>query len=203
MGLLKGPASFVEFGIVDGANPTPTESDFISERIKTLAFQDIDDTYDEYSVGWVSVIDMFDSKFLQGNEAMGNFVFVSMRVDERKVPAAVLNKFVAKEEARIRVERQIPRLSRGMKIEIKERIKAELTTKAKPVPTVTDVFWSTSTGTIYFFSTNKKMQAIFEDKFRKTFGLLISQKVPSTIAESFIPDVAQFQIDALSACTFI
>ncbi len=53
MGLLKGSASFVRF-TVDGDLPE-NPLDYIAERIALFSFQDIDDTYDEYSIGWVSV----------------------------------------------------------------------------------------------------------------------------------------------------
>ena len=52
MGLLKGTASFVRFSVL-GELPENT-LDFIADRVVAFSFQDIDDSYDEYSIGWVS-----------------------------------------------------------------------------------------------------------------------------------------------------
>ena len=37
--------------------------DYIAERVSLFSFKDIDDSYDENSIGWVSVFNMFDSEF--------------------------------------------------------------------------------------------------------------------------------------------
>ena len=103
MGLLAGTASFTRFR-VEGELPNNTW-DFIAEQVAKHSFKDIDETLDEFSLGWVSIGDMFDSKFSYGSYAAGDYVALSMRMDERKVSSAVLKKFASKEEARIKEEK--------------------------------------------------------------------------------------------------
>ena len=67
---------------------------------------------------------------------MPNDIVLSMRIDERKVPSAVLKKFCMKEEERARKEKQVPKLSRGHRLDIKESVKLMLTKKAVPIPAV-------------------------------------------------------------------
>ena len=173
MGFLKGSASFVRFGVEGELPENPL--DYIADRIVSFAFRDIDDTIDEYSVGWVSVLDMFDSQFEYGSYMAGDYITLTLRIDERKVSSAILKKFVMKEEDRVRREKELPRLSRSMKAQIKERIRTELIRKAIPIPSTYELCWNLSESTLLFFSTNKKAQAILEDYFKESFGLLIRQ----------------------------
>lgn len=198
--LLTGAANFMEFQI-DGFLPEENQLSFIHDRIKQFSFQDIDDTYDEYSIGWVSVLDMFDNTFAFASDMNGDFVTISFRVDERSVPGAVLKKYVEKECRREMTEKQIPRLSRSMKVQIRERIRTEFMRKAKPSPTVVNLAWDLAGNRVWFFSTNKKVQALLEDFFWETFGLRLRQNVPYVAAESIIPDVTA--LEAITECSFV
>ncbi len=186
MGLLNGTASFVRFS-VDGDLPE-NAWDFIAERVSLFSFKDIDDTYDENSLGWVSIGNMFDSAFRYASYANGNFVTLSLRFDERKVSSAILKKFVQKEEERIKKEKQIPKISRVHRVEIKERILSELMKKALPLPSVFDLSWNVSDSTLLFFTTNRKAHSLLEDYFKKTFDLSLIQQVPYTTAENLLED---------------
>ena len=186
MGFISGSASFVRFS-VEGDLPENVW-DFIAERVAAFSFQDIDETYDEFSIGWVSVINMFDADFAYASYANGDYVTLTLRTDERKVSPAILKKFCAKEEERIKKERQIPKIGKAMKTEIKERMRTELMRKAVPVPAVYDLCWNLAESTLLFFSTNKKAQAQLEDFFKETFGLTIMQQIPYLTAEHLIDE---------------
>lgn len=186
MGLMKGTAGFVRFS-VEGDLPENIW-DYIAERITAFSFKDIDDTYDEDSLGWVSISNMFDTEFDYASYAAGNYVTLSMRLDERKISAAIVKKFVAKEEERIKKEKQIPKISRSMRVEIKERIQNELMRKAPPMPSVFDLCWNLEDSTLLFFSTNKKAQALLEDLFKETFGLTIMQQIPYLCGEHLLDE---------------
>ena len=137
MGFVSGSASFIRFG-VEGELPSNT-LEFIADRIASFSFRDIDDNMDEYSIGWVSVMNMFDAGFRYASFMNGDYVTVTLRIDERKVSPAILNKFVQKEEERIKAEKQIPKIGRTLKAEIKERVQTELIRKAIPIPSVFDL----------------------------------------------------------------
>ncbi len=201
MGFLSGAASFVRFG-VEGDLPENIW-DYIAERVAAFSFQDIDDTYDEYSIGWVSVTNMFDAEFEYGSYANGDYVTLSLRIDERKVSQAILKKFCAKEEERIKKERQLPKIGKAMKMEIKERIQTELMRKAMPVPVVYDLCWSLADSTLLFFSTNKKAQAQLEDFFKETFGLLLMQQIPYITAEHLLDKEGAEQLAQIGPEIFV
>ncbi|WP_457573581.1 recombination-associated protein RdgC [Desulfolithobacter sp.] len=177
MGFITGSASFMRFS-VEGEPPPGNFWDFVAERVAAHSFRDIDDTLDEYSIGWVSVANMFDSDFAYGSYAAGDYVVLSMRIDERKVSAAVLKKYVLKEEERVRAERQVPKLSRSVRLEIKERVRTELVRKAPPIPAVYDLCWNLANSTLLFFSTSKKAMVLLEELFRDTFDMSIVLQIP-------------------------
>jgi len=189
MGFLSGSSSFVRFSI-DGELPE-NPLDFITDRISAYAFEDIDDNFEEYSIGWVSIMSMFDSSFSYASHLFGDYVVLSLRIDERKVSPTILKKFVQKEEERVKKEKQVPKLGRTIKLEIKERVKTELTRKAMPVPAVYDMVWSLPESSLYFFTTNKKAHMLLEDFFKDSFGLLIMQQIPYTTAEHLLSDENQ------------
>ncbi len=176
MGLLSNSASFVRY-TVEGELPE-NFWDFAARQIAEDSFRDIDDTFDEQSIGWVSVQNMFDNKFEYASYAVGDNLVLSLRVDERKVSTSILKKFCLKEEERIKKERLIPKLSRTQRLEIKENVKMQLLKRAVPGTAVYDLCWNLADGVLYFFSTNVKAQSILEDFFKDTFGLQIMLQIP-------------------------
>lgn len=176
MGLLSRTATFVRYA-VEGELPSGFW-EFAAERIAQFSFQDIDDTFDEYSIGWVAIDNMFDSSFAHASYALGDYIVLSLRVDERKVASTLLHKYALKEEERIKKEKQVPRLSRSHKIQIREDIRLQLMKKSMPVPAVYDLCWNLANNTLLFFSTNTKAQSVLEDFFKECFGMRIILQVP-------------------------
>ena len=176
MGLLSRTATFVRYA-VEGVLPG-NFWEFAAERIAKFSFQDIDDTFDEYSIGWVSIDNMFDSSFAYASHAVGDYIVLSMRIDERKVSQTLLHKYALKEEERIKKDKQVPRLSRSHRVRIKEDIRLQLVKKSLPVPCIYDLCWNLADNTVLFFSTNSKAQSVLEDFFKECFGLRIILQVP-------------------------
>lgn len=201
MGFIKGTASFVRFA-VEGELPENIW-DFIADRVVTFAFRDIDDTYEEDSLGWVSVLNMFDTEFDYASYAAGNFVTLSMRLDERKVSSVIVKKYVQKEEERIKKEKDLRKISRSMRVEIKERIQNELMRKALPMPAVFDLCWNLENSTLLFFSTNKKAQALLEDLFKESFGLSLIQQIPYLCGEHLLDEEDADKLAMISTDVFM
>lgn len=195
MGLLTGSASLTRFTVIGKLPESFWE--FAAQRINAMSFRDIDETMDEYSIGWVSVADMFDAGFAYSSYAAGDYIVLTMRVDERKVSPAVLKKYVAKEEERIRRERQVERLNRSVRLEIRERVRAELVRKAPPIPATYDLCWNLADNILFFFSTNKKAMAQLEDLFKETFHLSIVLQIPWLMGERMVDDDLKASYEAL------
>jgi DNA recombination-dependent growth factor C len=189
MGLLSRTSTFVRYS-VEGQLPDKFW-DFAAERIAQFSFRDIDETFDEYSIGWVSVENMFDSTFAHASYAVGDQIVLAMRIDERKVSPTLLKKFSLKEEDRLKKERQIPRLSRSQRVQIKEDIRLQLVKKALPVPSVYELSWNLANNTVLFFSISTKAQSILEDFFKECFGFTVILQVPYLAAANLLDDSQQ------------
>ena len=186
MGLLSRATTFVRYA-VEGELPG-SFWEFAAERIAQFSFRDIDDTFDEYSIGWVSIDNMFDSSFAHASYAVGDYIVLSLRIDERKVSSTLLQKYSRKEEERIKKEKQIPRLNRSQRVQIKENIRLQLVKKSLPVPSVYDLCWNLANGTVMFFSTSAKAQSVLEDFFKECFGLRIILQVPFLAAAHLLDE---------------
>jgi len=201
MGLLSNSSSFVRYAVT-GELPERF-LDFVAERIRSFSFRDIDDSFEEKSIGWVSVHNMFDSDFAYASYAAGDYIVLSLRIDERRVSPAVLKKFAMKEEERVKKEKQVPRLNRAHRQEIKENVRLMLLKKAVPVPAVYDLCWNLADSTLLFFSTNKKAQEILENFFKDTFGLTLTLQIPYLTAEHLVSEEEQGALGELHADIFI
>lgn len=201
MGLLSSSSQFIRY-TVEG-DPPPDFWNFAASRIASHSFRDIDDTYEELSIGWVAVDNMFDAEFEGASFAIADYLVLALRVDERKVSPAMLKKFCMKEEARILKERQLPRLSRGQKTELKENVKLALMKKTLPTAKVFDLCWNLADGSLLFFSTNDKAQEILENFFKDTFGLPLIRKIPFNIAEQLLDDTERAGLATLQPDIFI
>ena len=201
MGLLSGSATFVRYA-VEGELPA-NFWDFAAERIAAFSFRDIDDTYDERSVGWVSALNMFDSSFEFASYSAGDYVVLTLRIDERKISNAALRKFTAKEEERIKKERQVPKLARSHRVEIKDNMKLMLTKRAVPIPAVYDLCWNLSEGTVLFFSTNKKAQEEVEGYFKETFGLQLKLQIPYLTAGHLLDEAGEERLANITPTIFV
>jgi DNA recombination-dependent growth factor C len=200
-GLLSNSASLVRYAIE--GEPPVNFWDFAAERIRRHSFRDIDDTFDERSIGWVSVLNIFDSQFAYASYAAGDYLMISMRVDERKVAPAILKKFCLKEEERLKREKQLPRLNKRQRMEIKESVHLMLLKKSVPGTAVFDLAWNLAEGTVLFFSTNKKAQETLEEFFKETFDLRLVLQIPYLTAAHLLDAGEQELLEQLNPEIFI
>lgn len=201
MSLMSGAVNFVRY-TVEGTLPE-NFWEFAAERIARHSFRDIDDTFDERSIGWVSVWDMFDSQFAYASYAVSDYIVLAMRIDERKVSPALLKKFCAKEEERIKKERQLPKLNRRQRNEIKENIQLMLLKKSLPTAAVYELCWNLADSTLLFGSTNKKAQEVLEEFFRESFDMHLVLQVPYMTAENLLPPERRKALSDIRPAIFI
>ncbi len=160
------------------------------EAINRHHFSEMEYSLREINTGWVSPTDPFKSEVALPDISFGNYLVVSMRIDERKIPQPVLKKHVLLEERRIMAEKDLKRLSRKVRLEIKERVRQQLLAKVLPVPHTYDLCMDISDGTVLFMSCQNKARETLEKLFYSTFSTRLDPVIPFTLASSLLKDSA-------------
>lgn len=191
MSLITSSSLNVSVFTVSGCLPSEDLFLFLSSNLIRFGFKDISDTNDEQSLGWVHVEDKTRSsfsspEFLHVNE----YVFLSVRKDTRKVPAAVLYQECVDREAawlKNKANEYIKRPPKKTRDEIKESAKLDLLKKTLPVPKVFHAIWNTQLQQLIVLSTSNSDVDMFVDLFHKTFeSMHLVEQVPFAWANSAV-----------------
>lgn len=148
-------------------------SNHVDERLSKLAFEGIDNTTDEQSVGLVTIENYRSAEFGPGNCEFGEYIVFSVRKDERKIPAAALNRMVEDriDEEMVKVKEMGKNfISRARKAELKEQVRLRLLARAVPVPKVFDVWWNTQTDLLYITEKSPKLVELAVRMFDSAYG---------------------------------
>ena len=202
MSFTKASTSFTRFRITD---PVPsTLWPEVIDRLRRFSFKDIDNIPEETSLGWSSFEDMLDVSFNQNPVEKGVYLAFSLRQDTRRVPAAVIKKYFAmaiKEEEAHNRDQGKKFVSRDRKKELKEQVMLKLRMRFLPIPAEFQVIWNTTTGIVFFASTQGSMLDKFQEEFTKTFNLHIEPLTPYWLASTLLPDTGS--LDTLEPTTFV
>ncbi|MFO7760965.1 MAG: recombination-associated protein RdgC [Desulfobia sp.] len=201
MGIISSSFTFVRYS-VEGELPD-NFWDFAAKCITSCSFRDIDDTLDERSLGWVSVHNMFDTDPQYEDYAVGDYIVLSLRIDERKIPTKLLKKYCLKEEVRLKKKKELAKLSKSQKMEIKENVHWQLLKQIPPQAATYDICWNLAESVLYFFSTTEKVQSELENFFKETFGLSLQLQIPYLTAEHLLEPDKHYELARLSPQIFI
>ncbi len=203
MGIMSASCSFTRFRLVDDVPQSLWGQ--LPEKLKLFAFQDIDNTAEERSLGWTCFDDMLDTEWHTAPPDKGAYIVFSLRLDTRRVPAGVIKKHLTialNAEKQKMAEQGKKFVSRERKKEVKEQVLLRLRSRFLPVPAEFNVLWATDTGHIWFASTQGKMVQTFMDYFTQTFDLHIEQLTPYGLAASLLNDTSLTHIDRLEPTQF-
>ena len=185
MGLISGSGSFTRY-FADGALPENFLED-LSEQIGRHSFQNLDEkSIDERSMGWVNVMDMFDNRFAEFEFLKEPYITMSLRVDERKIPATALKQYCLEAEETIKKDENLEYLPTTRRSDIKDGVRLRLLKRAIPASRCHDMIWNYSTGLIIFGCTTNKICDEFVEFFLKTFGIRLQAICPYTLASRFL-----------------
>ncbi len=187
MGLISGSGSFTRYRVK--GEPPADFLEGLSERIGRHVFRNLtEDSTQERSAGWVNVMDMFDNRFSEFEFLKEPYIAMSMRVDERKIPATALKQYCLEAEERIKAAEDLDFLPKRRRADIKEGVKLRLLKRAIPGSRVFDMVWNYSTGTVLFGCTNTKLCDEFQELFLKTFEFHLLAMCPYTLGIGFVEE---------------
>jgi DNA recombination-dependent growth factor C len=185
MGLISASGSFSRYQVKGG--PAKNFLEGLDDTIGRHAFRSLtEDSTQERSTGWVNVMDMFDNRFSELEFLKEPYVTMSLRVDERKIPATALKQYALEAEERIKVTENVDFLPKRRRADIKEGVKLRLLKRAIPGSRVFDMIWNYSTGSVIFGCTNTKLCDEFQELFLKTFDLHLLAMCPYTLGSGFL-----------------
>ncbi len=203
MGFMNASASFTRFQILE---EVPAELwAQIPDKLKQFAFTEIEDTAAERGWGWVCYDDMLDSFWRTAPPEKGEYLTFSLRLDTRRIPAAVTKKHLAlalREEERKIKEQGKKYVSRERKKELKEQVQLKLRARAMPIPAEFNAVWNIQNGVVYFASTQSKVLDLFTEYFSTTFGLDIEPLTPYSLALRLLGDDITHSLDSLEPARF-
>ncbi len=188
MGLISGSGSFTRY-LTNSALPE-NFMEGLSEKIARYSFRNLDEkSIDERSVGWVNVMDMFDNRFAGLEFLKEPYITMSLRVDERKIPATALKQYCLEAEERIKKDENLEYLPKNRRSDIKDGVRLRLLKRAIPVSRCHDMIWNYSTGLIIFGSTTNRLCDKFVEFFLQTFDIQLQVICPYTLASRFLEKV--------------
>ncbi len=151
--------------------------DIIREKIDSFQFQDIDETHNIESAGFVSILDPTDIRFEQ-DYAFGDYIAATLRIDKRKIPPATLKLQLAKAVKAWKEERQTNKIPRAKKIELEAIFTKNLLARYLPVPEFIDFVWNLHSHELFVLSHTENHLVEMEAVFRNIFGMPIVPQIP-------------------------
>jgi len=133
-------------------------------------------------VGWVNIMDMFDSSFGNMDFLKEPCMALSWRVDARKVPTKALQRYCREAEEKIKAAEELEYLPKPRRREIRDMVRLRLLKRAIPASQTYDVIWNLKTGVLIFGATSPKLADEFTEFFLKCFNLRLNSIFPYTLA---------------------
>lgn len=184
MGLLKGSVSLTRYRVTDA--PPELTDEFITTHLQQNCFLDIENLPEEESIGWVEILDNWATEFNPVNFNYGRVIALGMRVDRRKLAARTVNRYTAIAQAQAEKLGEKPLTVQQRRV-LKAKVRQELLGRTPVSTDVYDVCWLVDQAEIWLVGTGTKLREIFEDLWRRTFGLGLQMMIPYILSMEFLP----------------
>ncbi len=200
MGARAGSISYQLYH-VDGAAPDTATA---LERIAEFAFRPLaPDAEDDFSYGWCVFEDLLSIDVTKDNAVRGEYLCLSMRLDQWRLPAALFKARIAKKSKEVLDKSGKQKLFRSEKEQIRETVSRELKGMTLPSASMVDLVWSLETGVVRFWSQSSRMLELFESLFESTFEVRLVPSNPYVEAiEAKLPDELVGALAAVEQAAF-
>jgi recombination associated protein RdgC len=180
MNLIFGSVSITRYK-VQGKVQTPV-IETVTKGLNENKILEIDETESEKAVGWTPLETPFQPDFKRSPVVYENYFIFSLRIDQKKISAKVVNKHLAVEFARRLANNGRNYLSKTEKQLIKDDVLKGLIRKIPATPSIYDVIWNYEDSSLCFFSNLKAANEDLETLFFKSFHVSLSRLFPYTTA---------------------
>ncbi|MGD2185849.1 MAG: recombination-associated protein RdgC [Desulfobacterales bacterium] len=194
MSLLSASVSITQYK-VDGQLEAPV-LETVATALQKNAISEIDDQAPEKVSGWTSFEKPYQPDFSGSSFVFGAYLIFALRIDNKAIPAKVVQKHFMMESARRMAESGRQYLSRNEKRTIKDHVIANLNLKVPATPNVYDIIWNYEGSFLWFFSNLKAANEELETLFLRSFDLKLMRMFPYTAAY-FNADLSDSEKDIL------
>lgn len=203
MGILSASVSITRYK-VEGIFKGPIV-DSVLDGLKRNTIAEIDKEVLEMTAGWTSTNKPFFPDFEGSSFIVGPYFIFSLRIDSKRVPSKVVQKYVSMEITKKLSESGREYLSREEKRMIKDNITNMLYRRVPAVPDIYDLIWDNEAKQVWFFSNRKSVNETVETLFLKSFSLTLVRMFPYTSAlfEAGLPESKQDVLTGLSQTGFM
>jgi len=192
MSLLQGTLSLRRFLVL---GPVPTEADLL-EGLRQDAFRAFEDGLEEERLGWCDWRNLLITPPEAEWVSHERFAIFSLRMDTRKVPAALLKAQVDLKLQSLQKEKDLAFIGKEARTSLLDEVKAELLRKVLPTPKVSEVAWDLKGGMLWTTASSSKTQSALVELFIKSFGCELQPLAPLLLAGRLLPRVS---VEALMA----
>ena len=177
MGALSGSVTFTTY-YVRGELPEDFRDRYLAS-MPQKAFREIDVHADrEESFGWVSIEDPFDTEFNLNKVLWGDYLMLSMRQDTIRVPPTAFKLYFKKEMAEYLEKTGKQKVTKAEQEEVRDFLEKKLRKRQLPNIRTFDMVWNIDRKVLWFFTTNNRVNEVFQELFTDTFELPIAQRNP-------------------------
>jgi hypothetical protein len=203
MGILSNTVSICQFRIA-GDLPEGDLFAWIGENLDKHAFNNIEESADELSIGWVRTDDYQLSDFGAAQPfRRDHYVSFTLRRDQRRIPTALLKAYqkVAEHEF-LSANPAFFKVPKQKREDIKDAVRLSLLARTLPAPAMYDAVWDTRSGLVTLASLSAKVIDQFETEFKKTFpGLRLLMVHPYDRATAVVPEELQPELEKANLAT--
>jgi len=181
MGLLSKTVSLTRYRVEGKIEDNIIES--IRKGLSKNAISNAENEVSEQVSGWTSLEYPYRPDFDNSSFIVGNFFIFSMRIDKKKIPLKVVQKYMAIEIDKRLTESGREFLTKNEKKRIKDQVLNTLMLKIPSTPHIYDVLWNYEEKYLWFFTTQKAANEEFENLFNRSFHLPLIRLFPYTTAD--------------------
>jgi hypothetical protein len=188
MGLLANTVSCCQFQVV-GTLPEANLGEWAAACLAKHAFQNIENSTEELSVGWVELDDFEVADFAEPHTfCRDRFFTFTLRRDRRRVPAGLFKAHLERAEQEfLAANPGLQRVPKPRREELREAVRGALLAKTLPTPATFDAVWDTASGLLTLATLNGQVIEQFENLFKTTFeGLRLVVVYPFARAEAVV-----------------
>jgi recombination associated protein RdgC len=202
MGLFKGAVSYRRFRLL-GDLPEDHRHQFLA-AVQKHAFRPLEGEPEaERSAGWVNIHDALDADWTGEKLFFDDQMLLSLRIDQKRVPAKVLAAYLQKAERDYLEKNNRPSLTRPERRNLRDLVRTQLLARVLPSLATYDVALDLTEREVRFWSLTRSACDTFLELFDATFGLNLMPLGAYGLASKILAPADLDKLDLLSPSAFV